>query len=106
MVEYRNVTSVKCIKNGGKWDCDIGRFLSDEPKRINDQVCFITKNETEKGFSDVHLMEDIDYCIIDDIGTARYLRCEPKKPSMIFNKQSQDLWDQMEKFEKERKFPE
>lgn len=76
MVEYRNIAEINCRKDGELWDCDIIRFLTDEPKKVNNQLCFITKAESEKGLSDVHMKEKMKMCTIDDIGTARYLRCE------------------------------
>lgn len=76
MVEYRRVMRVSCkpVKDG--WECDITRILSEEAKTINNNLCFITKTETEKDLESVHLDSDSNVCIVQKGSKGNFMRCE------------------------------
>lgn len=75
MTEYRKVVDIKCALKNGAWDCDISRILTDEPKEIQGNLCFIKKTETEKGLVDVHLEDDAEKCVVIDTGKGNSMRC-------------------------------
>ena len=77
MVEYKNVTKVSCRKENDKWTCDITRLLSEEPKEIDDRLCYIQKTETEPNLETVSLREKAKICTIQSIGEkANFLECK------------------------------
>ncbi|MFW9880521.1 MAG: hypothetical protein ACFFG0_46220 [Candidatus Thorarchaeota archaeon] len=78
MVEYRRVMGINCKPTIKGWDCDITRILSDEPKEINNNVCFITKTESEKDLESVHLEKDSNTCIVQEGAKGNFMRCEKR----------------------------
>lgn len=78
MVEYMRVMRINCkpVKDG--WECDITRILSDEPKTIDNNICYITKTETEKNLESVHLEGDSNVCIVQKGSKGDFMRCEKR----------------------------
>ena len=54
MVEYRDIIKVDCRLSNNKWNCELTRILSDEPKEINEnlqtRLFFITYNFNKYSF--------------------------------------------------------
>lgn len=80
MTEYYNIEDINCSKKGDKWSCSITRRLSDDPHRINNQICFMTKTETIENIEHVELQEGTNLkCSVMDSGNGKFIRCEAIK---------------------------
>ena len=75
MIEYHNITDIKCSLKNNKWDCDITRLLNKEPTEMDNRICYSKKTETETDLVVIHLEENATKCVLSDTGNGQSMRC-------------------------------
>ncbi|KKN34011.1 hypothetical protein LCGC14_0797720 [marine sediment metagenome] len=73
---YKNIRDVECEIKGKVWSCKITRILSDELKKVNNNLCYITKVVKIDNLSDVHLKDNAKECEIFDDGREKFMECK------------------------------
>jgi len=73
---YKNIRNVKCEIKDGNWSCKITRILSDELKKVNNNLCYITKVAKIDNLSDVRLRANASKCEIFDDGREKFMECK------------------------------
>ena len=72
----KRIRDVECEIKDEVWSCKITRILSDELKKVNNNLCYITKVAKIDNLSDIRLRPNATKCEIFDDSSDKYMECK------------------------------